>query len=406
MLVLSHVRPFPRNSGQRQRVFHTLQGAREAFHLTFATVANGDAEGVRAQLSPLCDEVILLPSLRSASHAGRAWHKAAGTIYSLRTGLKESNYVIGRLEFSPARVASLLAGGGYDCVLFEYWHASESVAPFRERGIPCILDMHDVLWHSYAEQLDKEVRLPLWWKRRALDRYKAREEGSWSRFDAVIAINREEQGYVSTRVPAGTEVFYGPMGVDLAAWPYSWEPSTPPRLAFYGGLGSKVNQRGALQCFHEIMPRVWQKFPDAELWLVGSNPPASLRALSSDPRVRVTGFVENVQQVLGTMTAALCPWSGTYGFRSRLIEVMALGVPVVASPDAVHGMELAEEEGLLIGAGMGELAAQAARLLADRDFARGQSLLARRQVERRYSFGNTYAKLVSDLRDWLAARRG
>lgn len=403
MLVLSHVRPLPRNSGQSQRVFYTLRGVRESFHVTFATVVNGDAEEARAKLSPLCDELILLPSLRSRTRVRKAWHKAAGTLYSLGTGLKESNYVIGKLEFSPARVASLLAGGDYDCALFEYWHASESVAPLRERGIPCVLDMHDILWHSYAMQLETRSRLPQPWRRRALTSYRAREEHSWTRFDAVIAINREEQRYVSAHVPTATDVFYGPMGTDLGQWPYSWAPSDPPRLAFYGGLGNPTNQRSAFQCVHEIMPLVWQKHPDAEFWLVGSNPPDSIRALASDPRVRVTGFVENAPEVLGTMTAVLCPWTGTFGFRSRLIEVMAVGVPVVASPDAVHGMELKEAHGLLLGETTEDLARWSLRLLDDPGFAREQSRLGRAQVEASFSYENTYRLLVRNLRDWVEA---
>src|SRR5690606_14691233 len=111
-------------------------------------------------------------------------------------------------------------------------------------------------------------------------------------------------------------------GIDLQKWPYSWQPAQPPRIAYYGGLGSPHNQRDALQCYEEIMPTVWAHFPDVELWIVGSRPPATIQALAEqDSRVTVTGFVERVQDVLQTMTAVLCPWTGKYGFRSRLIEV-------------------------------------------------------------------------------------
>jgi glycosyltransferase involved in cell wall biosynthesis len=406
MLVLSHVRPFPRDTGQRQRVFYTLRTAREAFHLTFATTVNGDAREVRERLRGECDDMILMPSLRETSRAAKAWHKAAGGLYALRTGLKRSNYAIGRLEFSPPRAATLVEGRQFDCVLFEYWHAAASVAPFRARGIPCVLDMHNILWHSYAEKLKHLKYAPGWLKRRALRNYKACEEAAWGKFDAVIAINREEHRYVSGRVPPATEVFYGPMGTDITAWPYSWRPSAPPRLAFYGGMTHPANQRGAMQCFREVMPRVWQSFPEAEFWIVGGSPPESIRALAAaDPRVRVTGFVESPREVLGTMTAVLCPWSGTFGFRSRVVEVMALGVPVVATPDAVHGMEIAEGEGLLLGRGSEDLAARALSLLEDGGFARTQSLLARRQVEAGFTVAGTYGRLVRDLGEWLRGRR-
>jgi glycosyltransferase involved in cell wall biosynthesis len=195
------------------------------------------------------------------------------------------------------------------------------------------------------------------------------------------------------------------MGTDLTLWPYSWEPAQPPRLAYYGGLASHHNQQGALRCFNHIMPAIWRKFPQAELWLVGSNPPESLRALASDPRIKVTGYIENVQQVLRTMSAVLCPFTGTYGFRSRLIEVMALGVPVVATPDAVYGMELENRKGMMLGQNDGELARQALQLLGDSAFAHEQSRLAREQMTQLFSIENTYERLMHTLYDWLEIRK-
>ena len=407
LLVLSHVLPFPRSTGQQQRVFHTLLAAREVFHVTFATpVRAGHEEKVREELSTVCDESILLPAQYSRSTAEKALHRTIGTVYTLTTGLKLSNYVIGNLEFSPARIARHLASSSFDCVLLEYWHAASSISLFRKKGIPCVLDMHDVLWRSYKQQLNAKVGLPGWWKRWALNEYQAQEEYAWRQFDGVIAINREEMKYVEPRVPETTAVFYAPMGTDLKLWPYSWEPGETIRVAYYGGLSTSHNQAAALSCFRDHMPRIWNRFPEAELWIIGSNPPDSIRSLAADPRVNVTGYVEDVQQILRTMSVVLCPWTGTYGFRSRLVEVMALGVPLVASHDAVWGMELQDGKGLLLGRDADELTTQALRLLDDGLFAEEQSRLARQQVERIFSLDNTYGRLTRELNDWLRIQKG
>ena len=153
------------------------------------------------------------------------------------------------------------------------------------------------------------------------------------------------------------------------------------------------------------MPLIWRRFPDAELWLVGSNPSERLRRLTADSHVKVTGFVEKVQEVLSTMSLVLCPWGGTYGFRSRIVEVMALGVPVLATPDAVDGMELVSGRGLMLAGSDDVMAAQAVELLSDEARLAEQSRLARSEMERLYSLENTYGRLMSDLRTWLEARR-
>jgi glycosyltransferase involved in cell wall biosynthesis len=155
------------------------------------------------------------------------------------------------------------------------------------------------------------------------------------------------------------------------------------------------------------MPEIWRTFPDAELWLVGSNPPESLRALAvEDSRIKVTGFVESVQQILRTMSVVICPWSGTYGFRSRLVEVMALGVPVVASADAAYGMDLSSGKGIFLCEDIEELVSRTLDLLREPGLAVEQSRLARQQVEDLFSLDNTYIRLMRELSECVIARPG
>jgi glycosyltransferase involved in cell wall biosynthesis len=403
LLILSHVLPFPRNAGQQQRVFYTIRAARERFHTTFAgPVPRADARHTRARLLDECDDVIAMPSVYGRNMASKFWHRGASALYSVGTGLRRSNYILGHVELHPSRIRHMLEGRSFDCVLFEYWHGAASTAVFRERGIPTVLDMHDVLWQSYSRILNARRRVPESWKRWAVGRYKTAEEHAWNLFDALIAINREEERYVKSKLPSHVPVLHAAMGTDLALWPYSASPADPPRIAYYGGLGSPHNQESALRCVTHIAPLIWRRHPNAEFWLVGSNPSRRLTELTRDPRVKVPGYVQDVQSILRTMTAVICPWSGRYGFRSRLIEVMALGVPIVVSPDATYGMELNEGAGVLFGRDDAELATHAIHLLGHRDFAIEQGRLARAQVERSFSVENTYGRLMAELDDWLS----
>ncbi len=402
LLILSAVYPFPRTTGQQQRVYYKLRSLRADFHLTFLTVAAAnEVVRVRAELLKLCDAAIVLPSEYSRTFVARGYHKISGTAYAWCVGLKFSNYLIGEVEFSPERVASALGEMSFAAVLFEYWHAYRAAALFRERGIRGILDMHDILWKSFAKQLDDNTWIPRRFKQWLVDRYRAREETAWNAFDVLIAINQDEREYVRRHTRDGITALYVPMGTDLEVWPYCWEPASPRRIAFYGSLGSRHNQKDALASYRDVMPAIWKRFPDIQYWIVGSNPPSSVRGLDRDGRVHVTGFVENPQEVLRAMTIVICPWSGTYGFRSRVVEAMALGVPVIASQDAVKGMGLEEGRGILCGGSSPELADLALRLLGDDDELHRQSLQARIQIEQRFSYESTYLRFSTELAQML-----
>lgn len=403
LLIVSLVHPFPRNAGQQQRVYYKLRALREDFRIVFLTVApHAQQSEVQQKLLELCDEAIVLPSIYTRSLLTRFIHKTAGIVFSLLTGLKFSNYLAGKVELSPARAAQAIAGRDFEAALFEYWHTHETARLLGARGIYTILDMHDILWRSYSRQFDLRPAIPAWYKNWRVHQYRHVEELAWNDYHALIAINQDELDYARQHTRPGMGFFYVPMGTDISLWPYSWDPAlSPRRVAFYASLGSAHNQQDALLCYREIMPVIWQTFPDVELWIVGSNPPDFIKALERDPRVHVTGFIERPQDVLKNMSLVLCPWSGTYGFRSRVVEVMALGLPVVASLDAVHGMGFQTDEGIFTFKTAQEMGLQAARLLADESTLQIQSRAARRQVEMQFGYEATYEMFVASLAEKL-----
>ena len=93
----------------------------------------------------------------------------------------------------------------------------------------------------------------------------------------------------------------------------------------------------------------------------------------------------------------LCSLKGKYGFRSRLIEAMALGVPLVVTSDAIYGMGLEDEKGISVYDSDEKIADTTVNLLLSPDFASQQSILARKQVEEKFSFEATYGRIVSFL---------
>jgi len=400
LLLVSHVWPFPGNCGQQQRVALTVKALRRSFDVTFLTVApQSEIADVSKRLMTLCDAAIILPSRYSRSIAGKLWHRTKAAAHSARTGLRMSNYFIGKLELSPDRLLRVLNGHRFDVALFEYWHAFETAQVMRSLGIPCLLDTHDILWQSYQRDLEF-IAAPEFWKRRTIAQYKEREENAWKAFDALIAINGAEDTYIREKM-VGKKVFYAPMGISLADWPYEWQPIAPPRICYYGGLGSRHNQESAIRCAQSIMPGIWKQHPTAELWLVGSNPSSDVQALTADSRIKVPGFVAEVQPLLASMSVVLCPWSGTYGFRSRLIEVMATGVPVVASADAVYGMGFDHGVHTYLAESDEEFTGFTLDLLSDGPSAQRRSISARARVEEAFGFERTYGRLAADVSQWL-----
>jgi len=404
LVVVSHVLPFPGRAGQEKRVLNTLRAAATRFHVTFLTaIDRARFKETKTALSDLCDDTIVMPSLYARNRPSRLWHSFASVIYAASTGLKRSNYLVGQLELTAPRVEVALQSRSFDLALFEYWHGVGALPVFHNRRIPGVVDIHNILVNNYGTHLARFPRIPRFWKNWALAQYRLKEETAWQQFDGIVVMNPQEQTTVR-RIVGEKPLFYAPMGVDLTEWPYAWEPSHPVRVGYYGGLGNFANAQDALTCYNQVMPVIWRSMPEAELWLIGSDPPENLKALCSDPRVKVPGFVNDVKEVLRKLSIVVIPWNRLRGFRSRLVEVMALGIPLVTMPEVVGEMQLDGESGVIILNQIPQLADACLRLLHDPALALKHSQTARAEAERQFGFEATYGRLADSLKQFVMQR--
>jgi glycosyltransferase involved in cell wall biosynthesis len=255
-----------------------------------------------------------------------------------------------------------------------------------------LISKYQWYWQTYkAFELPKK-HYPAFIKDINLKKYKQTEELAWGCFNYIIAINKSEYNYIKEKVKPDIKVMFMPMGIPLDMWKYSYSATLPVRIGFYGGLNSTPNQKGALLCAKNIMPMIWTHYPNAELWLIGAKPPAIIKELELDTRIKVTGYVKDIATVLSSVKVMLCPWddNATYGFRSRIIEVLALGVPIVASPSAIDGMELEVGKGIMLATSINEMIEKTMDLLSNESLLIEQSLLANRMVIEKFSYEATY----------------
>lgn len=395
---------FPQDMASRVRVLNILKAAKEKFDVTF--LANCEPPFItqnREQLKPICSQVLLLPFRNKINLCSRVLHRIRSALVHHTFGVPYDLYYSGMINLSSSAIKDAIRAKKFDVVLFEYWFGSNSAEYFKNEGIPCILDMHDVIWQKKTGvKTTTPANSFMKWHQSFLNgKYRSFEEQAWNRFDGIIAINNHEHNYVCSKINKAPPMLNAGTGVDINDWPYCWNPSYPSRIVFYGALSGKENQHAALRCVNQIMPFVWQRIPMTEFWIVGANPPKNLCKLEINPLIKVTGFVEDVKTVLSQATLLLCPLVGKYGFRSRLIEAMALGLPIITSNDAVYGMDIDNNQGLIASDSDNVMADTAIKFLTLPDFARRQSLLARMQVERKFSFEATYDRIVSFLLSYV-----
>ena len=144
----------------------------------------------------------------------------------------------------------------------------------------------------------------------------------------------------------------------------------PPELSgrtdilFVGGYRHPPNIDAALFAAEEIMPEVWEEFPDARLVLAGSFPPKKVRSLASQ-RVVVTGWLDSLDNLYSTARVSLAPLRFGAGINGKVTEALSLGIPVVTSAQSAEAADLTHEREVLIADTAESYSANIVRLFRD-----------------------------------------
>ncbi len=177
-----------------------------------------------------------------------------------------------------------------------------------------------------------------------------------------------------------------PNGVDLEYFQPSSTTRQADTLVFSGKMSYHANVTAVLHFAREILPLIWKERPQAQLWIVGQAPPSSVKALASDPRITVTGYVPDVRPYLSQATVAVCPVLYGAGIQNKVLEAMACATPVVSRSTGLGALQAQIGEEAWVGDTPQEFARQVLRLLADPLLATQLGRAGRRYVERHHGW--------------------
>lgn len=155
---------------------------------------------------------------------------------------------------------------------------------------------------------------------------------------------------------------YVPNVVDAAAIEPVAELS-PERVAlFVATFTYEPNRAGLRWLLDEVFPKVWAELPDVQLTLIGRGLD---KQPSQDPRVRALGFVEDLRPYYAGARCAVVPLLQGGGTPLKLVEALAHGLPVVATPLAAKGLDVTDGLDCLIAPDAEAFAAALVRVLRD-----------------------------------------
>jgi polysaccharide biosynthesis protein PslH len=310
-------------------------------------------------------------------------------------------------------MARLLArhAGDWDVLHVEGAYAAGIVPP----GLPVakILSLHDSWTLRCAEMLRcaQSRRERLYY--RLLSLHEPRYERLvYPRFERCTVVADRDVEEVRRVVPEA-RVDLIPYGTDTEYFhpvPVERQPRT---LVFHGHLGYAPNIAAVLEFANEIFPLVRQRMPDAVFHLVGANPAHTIQELAGRPGIRLSADLPDLRPAVCGARIYVCAIRHGTGLKSKMLEAMAMRLPIVCYPGSTVGLEATPGAQYLLAGNPREFADHVLALLADGDRADTLAQAGRQLVVDRYSWASRaqayeelYARAIEERRARLGRVAG
>ncbi|MDQ2805158.1 MAG: TIGR03087 family PEP-CTERM/XrtA system glycosyltransferase [Pseudomonadota bacterium] len=345
LLFLAHRIPYPPDRGEKIRAWHILRHLAQRYDVylgCFSVDGEATPEHIAA-LHAICADVLCLPLDRRRAKLRALLHARPGRplmldYYGNRT---LQAWVARVLAEHPVKLA------------FIY---SAAMAPYvlGKTNIRLVLDMVDVdseKWREYASKASWPMRAV--WAREARTLLAYERQAALTAERTILVSEPECQRLRELAPETSGRLAAIENGVDLDRFRPGLALASPytrpgPHIAFTGNMDYWPNADAVAWFAQEVFPAVRQALPGAEFYIVGADPTSEVRRLAELPGVQVTGRVPDVRPYVAHAAVIVAPLRIARGIQNKVMEGMAMGRPVIATPQAFAGIRAAPGKDLLL----------------------------------------------------------
>ena len=380
-LLLTQIVPNPPDAGPKAKTHYVLRTLASEHDVDLVTFVRSETEVAQAsELAPYCRSITTVRlERRHVTEVG----------YLARSWAKRTPFLVerdARGAFADV-VRERLAADDIDIIhadqltMAQYLDLAKGHRPRR------VFDAHNAVWELVRELAPRQPT-PLhrlsasaeWRRLRRFEGRIARES------DLTLTVSERDRDSLTSAAGADINAAIVPIGIEAL----ERTPVTPARssnLLSIATMHYPPNAEALRWFLDGVWPLLGVERPETTLDIAGQRPPGDIVAAGQrDARVRVHGYVEDVEPLYEQAAVFIVPLLSGSGVRVKILEAMARGVPVVSTTIGADGLDVEDGVHLLIADTPAAFAIAVRELLDHPERAHAIAAAGRQRILERYDW--------------------
>jgi sugar transferase (PEP-CTERM/EpsH1 system associated) len=277
-------------------------------------------------------------------------------------------YIIKRFSSSEMKslVEGIIASGKFDLILCDHIYLAQYLPKDIELSIPVIANNEDNGFTYYKRMSESGSMLHSVYGKFEWKKLLKYEVKMYNKYKHCLTTSETEKEFIK---PYLDDVNIGVIknGVDLDYFKPMTRTDFNPNIIFTAWFKYYPNQQAAEEFSLNVFPKIKKHIPNAKFFIVGKQPPQNIIRLGQIEGITVTGEVDDVRAFIANSDVAVIPLKVGGGTRIKILEAMAMGIPVVSTSLGAEGLEATNNENILIADEYDEMADKIVRLINNKE---------------------------------------